>query len=86
VLASRRGDRILGATIVSERAGDLIHEFALAMKAGVGLQTISRTVHVYPTYAEVARMLADQQQKKRLNPFARRVTGWLYRRARHSVS
>jgi pyruvate/2-oxoglutarate dehydrogenase complex dihydrolipoamide dehydrogenase (E3) component len=86
VLASTRGDRILGATIVSERAGDLIHEFALAMKAGIGLETISRTVHAYPTYAEVARMLADQQQKKRLNPLARRVTGWLYRRARRSVS
>jgi len=82
VLASRRGDRILGATIVSDRAGDLIAEFALAMKAGIGLETISRTVHAYPTYAEVARMVADQQQKKRLPRFARRVTGWLYRRAR----
>jgi pyruvate/2-oxoglutarate dehydrogenase complex dihydrolipoamide dehydrogenase (E3) component len=85
VLVSRRGDRILGATIVSERAGDLIHEFALAMKAGVGLQTISRTVHVYPTYAEVARMLADQSQRKRLTRFAKRVTAWLYRRARRSI-
>jgi pyruvate/2-oxoglutarate dehydrogenase complex dihydrolipoamide dehydrogenase (E3) component len=82
VLASRRGDRILGATIVSERAGDLIAEFALAMKAGIGLETISRTVHAYPTYAEVARMLADQQQRKRLTRFAKGVTRWLYRRAR----
>jgi pyruvate/2-oxoglutarate dehydrogenase complex dihydrolipoamide dehydrogenase (E3) component len=82
VLVSRRGDRILGATIVSERAGDLIHEFALAMRAGIGLETISQTVHAYPTYAEVARRLADQQQRKRLTRFARRVTGWLYRRAR----
>jgi pyruvate/2-oxoglutarate dehydrogenase complex dihydrolipoamide dehydrogenase (E3) component len=86
VLASRRGDRILGATIVSERAGDLIHEFALAMKAGIGLETISRTVHAYPTYAEVARKLADQREKKRLTRIAKRVTTWLYRRARRSVS
>jgi pyruvate/2-oxoglutarate dehydrogenase complex dihydrolipoamide dehydrogenase (E3) component len=85
VLASRRGDHILGATIVSERAGDLIAEFALAMKAGVGLKTISRTVHVYPTYAEAARMLADQQQRKRLTRFGKRVTSWLYRRARRKA-
>jgi len=85
VLVAKRRDRILGATIVSERAGDLIHEFVLAMKAGVGLQTISQTVHVYPTYSEVARKLADQQQRRRLTRFARRVTGWLYRRARRSL-
>ena len=36
VLVARGSDRILGATIVSERAGDLIHEIALAMTAGPG--------------------------------------------------
>jgi pyruvate/2-oxoglutarate dehydrogenase complex dihydrolipoamide dehydrogenase (E3) component len=86
VLVSRGGDRILGATIVSPRAGDLIHEFALAMKAGVGLKTISQTVHAYPTYAEIARKLADQQRKNRLTPFAQRLSSWLYKRARQKVS
>ncbi|HTD53390.1 MAG TPA: mercuric reductase, partial [Thermoanaerobaculia bacterium] len=85
VLASRRGDRILGATIVSERAGDLIHEFALAMRAGVGLQTISRTVHVYPTYAEVARKIADQHQRRRLTPMAQRLLAFLYKRQRRKL-
>jgi pyruvate/2-oxoglutarate dehydrogenase complex dihydrolipoamide dehydrogenase (E3) component len=86
VLVEKGGDRILGATIVSERAGDLIHEFVLAMKARVGLKTISQTVHIYPTYAEIARKLADQQQRTRLTPFARRLAGWLYQRARRRIS
>jgi pyruvate/2-oxoglutarate dehydrogenase complex dihydrolipoamide dehydrogenase (E3) component len=85
VLVEKGGDRILGATIVSTRAGDLIHEFALAMKAGVGLKVISGTVHAYPTFAEIARKLGDQQQKSRLTPFARRVLAWLYRRARRKL-
>lgn len=85
VLVNRRGDRILGATIVSERAGDLIHEFALAMRAGVGLQTISRTVHAYPTYAEVARKIADQHQRRRLTPMAQRILAFLYKRQRRKL-
>ena len=82
VLTAKGSDRILGVTLVAERAGDLLHEFVLAMKAGVGLKQISGTIHVYPTYAEVARKVADAQQKSRLTPFAKKVFAWLYRRAR----
>lgn len=84
VLVAKGTDRILGATIVSERAGNLIHEFALAMKAGFGLKTISQTMHVYPTYAEVTRKLADHQQKKRLTGFAKRITSFFYRRGKEA--
>ena len=80
VLTRKGTDRILGATIVGERAGDLIHEFVLAMKAGIGLKTISGTIHAYPTYAEIARKVADAQQKSRLTPFAKKLFAWLYRR------
>jgi pyruvate/2-oxoglutarate dehydrogenase complex dihydrolipoamide dehydrogenase (E3) component len=80
VLTRKGTDEILGATIVAERAGDLIHEFVLAMKAGIGLKTISGTIHAYPTYAEIARKLADAQQKSRLTPFAKRVLRWRWRR------
>ena len=80
VLTKKGTDRILGATIVAERAGDLIHEFVLAMKAGVGLKTISGTVHAYPTYAEIARKVADAQQKARLTPFAKRLLKRRWRR------
>jgi len=80
VLTAAGSDRILGVTLVAERAGDLIHEFALAMKAGVGLKGISSTIHAYPTFAEVARKAADRYQKSRLTPRARRLFAWLYRR------
>ncbi len=82
VLTKKGSDEILGVTIVADRAGDLIHEFVLAMKAGVGLRKISGTIHAYPTYAEIARKVADQWQKARLTPFAKRLFSWMYRRAR----
>jgi len=82
VLTAKRSDRIVGATIVAERAGDLIAELALAMKEAVGLKAISGTIHAYPTYAEIARKVADRQQKARLTPAAKKVFAWMYRRAR----
>jgi pyruvate/2-oxoglutarate dehydrogenase complex dihydrolipoamide dehydrogenase (E3) component len=80
VVTAAGSDRILGATIVAERAGDLVHELAVAMKAGVGLKGLSSTIHAYPTLAEVARKAADRYQRSRLTPRARRLFAWLYRR------
>ncbi len=80
VLTAKGPDRILGAAIVAERAGDLIAELVLALKAGVGLGKISATVHSYPTSGEIARKLADKQQKSRLTPLARRVFAGLFLR------
>lgn len=82
VLTAPGSDRILGVTLVCERAGDLISEFVVAMKNGIGLKGIASAIHPYPTFAEVARKLGDQQQKSRLTPLARRVFAWLYRRRR----
>ncbi len=45
-------DRILGVTIVGERAGELIAEYVLAMRHGIGLSGIFATIHVYPTLTE----------------------------------
>jgi pyruvate/2-oxoglutarate dehydrogenase complex dihydrolipoamide dehydrogenase (E3) component len=82
VLTAKGKDRILGVTIVGERAGDLLPEFVLAMKNEIGLTKIAQTVHLYPSLSEIARKVADEQQKRRLTPFAAKVTGWLYRRQR----
>lgn len=82
VLTRRGGDRILGVTLAAGRAGDLIHEFVLAMKAGVGLKTISSTIHAYPTFAEIARKVADRQQRSRLTPLVRRLAEWSLARRR----
>jgi pyruvate/2-oxoglutarate dehydrogenase complex dihydrolipoamide dehydrogenase (E3) component/uncharacterized membrane protein YdjX (TVP38/TMEM64 family) len=51
-------DRILGATIVGEHAGDLIVEFITAMKHGIGLNKILGTIHIYPTFAEANKYAA----------------------------
>jgi pyruvate/2-oxoglutarate dehydrogenase complex dihydrolipoamide dehydrogenase (E3) component len=84
VITAKGSDRILGAAIVAERGGDLIHEIVVAMRAGVGLKDLSGTIHAYPTYAELARRTADRYQKSRLTPRAKALFEWLYRRARRA--
>jgi pyruvate/2-oxoglutarate dehydrogenase complex dihydrolipoamide dehydrogenase (E3) component len=82
ILAAKGSDKILGATIVAPQAGDLLHEFVLAMKAGIGLGTIAATIHAYPTFAELARKAGDKYNKTRLTPLAKKIFIWLYERAR----
>ncbi|HXT19892.1 MAG TPA: mercuric reductase [Thermoanaerobaculia bacterium] len=64
-------DKLLGATIVAARAGDLIGELCVAMRAGVGLKTLADTVHPYPTYSEVVKKAADAWNRTRLTPKAK---------------
>ena len=61
-------DRILGATVVAGHAGDMINEITLAMVAGVGLRTLARVIHAYPTQAEAIRQAADAYSRTRLTP------------------
>jgi len=56
-------DRILGATIVGEHAGELIVEFITAMKQGIGLNKILGTIHIYPTFAEANKYAAGVWKK-----------------------
>jgi pyruvate/2-oxoglutarate dehydrogenase complex dihydrolipoamide dehydrogenase (E3) component/uncharacterized membrane protein YdjX (TVP38/TMEM64 family) len=56
-------DRILGATIVGEHAGDLLAEFVLAMKHGIGLNQLLATIHIYPTLAEANKYLAGNWKR-----------------------
>ena len=58
VLTPPGKDRILGVTIVGHHAGDLIAEFILAMKWGLGLKKIMSTIHIYPTLAEANKFAA----------------------------
>src|SRR5205823_11703747 len=51
-------DRILGATLVGEHAGDLIIEYIAAMKHGIRLNKILGTIHIYPTLAEANKYAA----------------------------
>jgi len=56
-------DRILGVTIVGEHAGDLIAEYVLAMRQGIGLNRILGTIHIYPTLAEANKYVAGNWKK-----------------------
>lgn len=67
-------DKILGVTIVGPRAGDLLAEFVLAMRHGLGLQKILSTIHIYPTMAEANKYVAGEW-KKAHKP--ERVLAWL---------
>ncbi|MBK7356378.1 FAD-dependent oxidoreductase [Propionivibrio sp.] len=63
VLTAPGKDRILGVTIVGEHAGDLIAEYVLAMRHGIGLNKILGTIHIYPTLAEANKYVAGNWKK-----------------------
>ncbi len=56
-------DTILGATIVGAHAGELIAEYVLAMKHGIGLNKILGTIHAYPTFVEANKFAAGNWKK-----------------------
>ena len=63
VITPKGKDKILGVTVVSQHAGDLIAEFVLAMKHGLGLQKILGTIHSYPTWAESSKFAAGEWKR-----------------------
>jgi hypothetical protein len=58
VLVKPGSDKILGATIAGEHAGDLLAEFVAAMRHGFGLNKILGTIHTYPTLVEANKYAA----------------------------
>jgi len=75
-------DNILGATIVASHAGDMISEFTLAMKGGLGLSTITGTIHPYPTQAEVIKKVANAWRKTTFTEGKKKFLGKLFARMR----
>ena len=63
VLTKPGKDKILGVTIVGTHAGDLISEYVLAMKHGIGLNKILGTIHIYPTFAEANKYAAGEWKR-----------------------
>ncbi|KGB53601.1 Pyridine nucleotide-disulfide oxidoreductase dimerization region precursor [Sphingopyxis sp. LC81] len=63
VLTPPGKDRILGVTIVGEHAGELLAEYVLAMKHGLGLGKILGTIHTYPTMAEANKYAAGEWKR-----------------------
>jgi pyruvate/2-oxoglutarate dehydrogenase complex dihydrolipoamide dehydrogenase (E3) component/uncharacterized membrane protein YdjX (TVP38/TMEM64 family) len=56
-------DKILGVTIVGVHAGDLLAEYVLALKHGLGLNKILGTIHTYPTLAESNKYAAGEWKR-----------------------
>jgi pyruvate/2-oxoglutarate dehydrogenase complex dihydrolipoamide dehydrogenase (E3) component/uncharacterized membrane protein YdjX (TVP38/TMEM64 family) len=69
-------DRILGVTIVGEHAGDLLAEWVLAMKHGIGLNKILGTIHTYPTLAEANKYAAGNWKRAHV---PHRLLAWVER-------
>jgi pyruvate/2-oxoglutarate dehydrogenase complex dihydrolipoamide dehydrogenase (E3) component len=63
VLTKPGKDKILGATIVGDHAGDIISEYVTAMKHGLGLNKILGTIHIYPTLAEANKYAAGEWKR-----------------------
>lgn len=80
VLTEPGRDRILGVTICGEHAGDLLAEYVLAMKHGLGLNKILGTVHAYPTLAEANKYAAGEWKRahapERLLRWVARYHAW----------
>ena len=76
VLTAPGKDRILGATIVGEHAGELLAEFVLAMKHDLGLNKLLGTIHAYPTFAEANKAAAGEWKRAHA---PQRVLRWLER-------
>lgn len=60
VLAKKWNGKILGASVMGVNAGEMISEFAVAMRNGVTLRNLADTIHPYPTYGLGVRRAADQ--------------------------
>lgn len=79
VLVRKGTDRILGATIVSAHAGDMISEISVAMAAKAGLGTLAGVIHPYPTQAEAIKRVADAYNRTRLTPRVAALLKWWVR-------
>lgn len=84
VLTKPGSDKILGVTIVGAGAGELLAEFVLAMKHGLGLNKILGTIHTYPTMAEANKFAAGNWKRanapEKLLAWVARYHRWRLRR------
>ncbi|WP_029525269.1 FAD-dependent oxidoreductase [Polaromonas glacialis] len=80
VLTMPGKDKILGVTIVGTHAGDLLAEYVLAMRHGLGLNKILSTLHTYPTLSEANKYAAGEwkraHQPRRLLEWVRKYHDW----------
>lgn len=78
VIVNKKG-KILGASIAGKGAGELIHEYTLAMKQNLKLGQLSGMIHIYPTLAQINRRVADTYLKMKLTPTTKKIMKLLFR-------
>lgn len=78
-------DRILGATVVAEHAGEIISEITVLMRAGRGVKTLLASIHPYPTQAEAMKKAANLWRKTRLTATMKRLLTKYYEWSRSRV-
>ena len=78
-LITDKKNQILGAHLLGPNAGELLHEFVLAMKARIPITQISQTIHVYPTLAQSVKRACDQYYRQKL------FTGWFPKLAKRLI-
>lgn len=78
-LVCDRKNRLLGAHLLGPHAGELLHEYVLAMKYGIPITKISQTIHVYPTLSQAVKRACDQYYRETL------FKGWFPKIARKLI-
>ena len=78
-------DRILGATVVAEHAGEIISEITVLMRAGRGVKTLLASIHPYPTQAEAVKKAANLWRKTRFTATMKRLLKNYYEWSRSRV-
>lgn len=79
ICARKWSGKIFGVSIYGKQGGDLISEYALAMRNGVTLRNIADTIHPYPSYGLGVRRAADQWYIKNQSEWQIRLIKWLFR-------
>lgn len=78
-LVCDKKNQILGAHLLGPNAGELLHEFVLAMKARIPITQISQTIHVYPTLSQAVKRACDQYYREKL------FSGWFPKLAKKLI-
>jgi pyruvate/2-oxoglutarate dehydrogenase complex dihydrolipoamide dehydrogenase (E3) component len=80
-IVTRRGGKIVGATVVASGAGDLLIPLVMAVKQGIKLPKLSQLVYPYPTMSEGIKRAADSYYREKLagrpGEWLKRVVRWL---------
>ncbi len=80
IMVKKGSDKILGATIVSSHAGEMISEITTAMVGSMGLGALANVIHPYPTQASAIKRVAGLYKKSKLTPWvAKALRWWLHR-------